>query len=189
MPVASAPTMPRNGLKPACTTQRENPGRKAHRRGKRQIDLADGDDEDQRHDETKRHRQCDEDGAVNLPMHENQRTGDHENGDHRDEDGERADGGPVRRKETPQSAVGRTGDRRRARIGRIERQGHGEAPACGMRRIERSDALRVGDFLHEGDERARPSRPRSWSPAAPPCRDPSRRTARRCHRRDECCGR
>ena len=67
MPVTSATAMPMSGLRPACTTSAKVQAAKAHRRREREVDLADGDDEHQGHDETQRDRQGHEHRIVDRP--------------------------------------------------------------------------------------------------------------------------
>ena len=110
--------------------KREDPGRESHRRRKRKIDLADGDDEDQRHDQAERDRQSDEHRIVDRPVEEHRRARDHENRDHHDEHGERAERRAVVVDEAPERAVGRTHDGLGARVDRFERGGHDAASGC-----------------------------------------------------------
>ena len=132
--------------------EREDPGREAHRGREREIDLADGDDEHQRHDQAERDRQGDEDRIVDRPVQEHRGAGRHENRDHRDEHGERAERRAIAVDEAPQRAFGRARDGLGARFDRFERGGHDGRlrPVAGRGR--NLDPLRMREPLHIGDQ-------------------------------------
>ena len=77
-PVTIAARMPRNGSHPGLHHQREGPGREAHRRGKRQVDLARRHHEDQRHRHEDRDRQRRQHRAVERPAGEDRGIRDQE---------------------------------------------------------------------------------------------------------------
>ena len=91
MPVTRAPTMARNGSMPAWTSSAKIQAAKPMVGREGQVDLADGDDEDQRHDQEQCHRQRHQDRVVERPGQEDLRIGDDEDRHHHDEDGERAE--------------------------------------------------------------------------------------------------
>ena len=104
--------------------QREDPGREAHRRRKREINLSNRDDEDQRRHQAKRDRQGHEHRVVDRPVQEHGRARRHEDRDHDDEDGKRAERGAIAVGEAPQRAIWRARDRSGARFHRFEGGGH-----------------------------------------------------------------
>ena len=134
--------------------EREDPGREAHRGRKGEIDLADRDDEHQRHDQAERDRQGDEDRIVDRPMQEHRRARGHEDRDHHDEHGERAERRAVAVDEAPERRS--RADARPA--SRAPSMGSSEAvttepPACGRARPE-FDPLRMGEPLHKAIRRS-----------------------------------
>ena len=105
----------------ACVhDQREDPGREPHCRGKRKIDLANRHHEHERRHEAERDRQGDENRIVDRPVQEYERARGHEDRDHHDEYGERAERGPVAVDKAPERALRRARDRLRARLDRFE---------------------------------------------------------------------